>query len=246
MDILKDNDTENKNISDLLNILNLSDENLDDIAFNNDVEEKKKILNKKSSKKERKRKSVEKAGKTTGVIYNRVSTLLYEMSKTLAPEIIITDPFLIEERGKLLDLLPGKCSYCRKNDANSKKGDHFYPLVAKSRPSNYGNDIFNVIPCCAPCNSNKSGKNWKVWMMNVNTSKHPFKNLSEEERKKSIEKFELYDCFINKHCQRRENAENDLIFYDEQAEIVKKFLADIQLRFNNYISRRNSALPHIL
>lgn len=53
------------------------------------------------------------------------------------------------------------CVYC---GGEAKTWDHLFPLVKESIYSGYGHQIGNLVPCCASCNSNKGGKNWKTWL----------------------------------------------------------------------------------
>jgi len=55
-----------------------------------------------------------------------------------------------------------RCAYC--GDA-AHHWDHLHPYVKSKRPSGYLNEARNLVPSCGPCNTSKSGKHWRDWML---------------------------------------------------------------------------------
>lgn len=58
------------------------------------------------------------------------------------------------------DKKDNKCAYCGQS-ANTT--DHIHPLVNGSNASGDITEIYNLIPCCATCNSSKGGESFVDW-----------------------------------------------------------------------------------
>lgn len=58
------------------------------------------------------------------------------------------------------DKKSNKCAYCGQ-PANS--ADHIHPLVTGSVASGSITEIYNLVPCCATCNSSKGGEDFAHW-----------------------------------------------------------------------------------
>jgi hypothetical protein len=58
------------------------------------------------------------------------------------------------------------CAYC--GDV-AHHWDHLYPYVKAKRPSGYLNEARNRVPSCGPCNTSKSGRHWREWMLSSAT-----------------------------------------------------------------------------
>jgi len=58
------------------------------------------------------------------------------------------------------DKTNNKCAYCGQ-PANS--ADHIHPLVNGLSASGNITEIYNLLPCCATCNSSKGGEDFVVW-----------------------------------------------------------------------------------
>lgn len=54
------------------------------------------------------------------------------------------------------------CKYCYENKATTV--DHIFPMIQNSRPTGFGNDPYNLIPCCTWCNSSKSNSEVYSWL----------------------------------------------------------------------------------
>ena len=52
------------------------------------------------------------------------------------------------------------CAYC---GTKATSVDHIHPLVDNCKASGNITEIYNLIPCCASCNSSKSNKSFDVW-----------------------------------------------------------------------------------
>lgn len=55
-----------------------------------------------------------------------------------------------------------RCAYC---GDPAHHWDHLHPYVKAKRPSGYLNESRNLVPSCGPCNTSKSGKHWRDWML---------------------------------------------------------------------------------
>ncbi len=53
-----------------------------------------------------------------------------------------------------------RCAYC---GAKATSADHIHPLVDNCKASGNITEIYNLIPCCASCNSSKGNKPFDVW-----------------------------------------------------------------------------------
>lgn len=53
------------------------------------------------------------------------------------------------------------CVYC---GDPAQHWDHLNPYVKGKRPSGYLNEARNLVPACGPCNTSKSGHDWRTWM----------------------------------------------------------------------------------
>jgi len=53
------------------------------------------------------------------------------------------------------------CAYC---GDPAQHWDHLFPYVRDKRPSGFLNEARNLVPACGPCNTSKSGRDWKSWM----------------------------------------------------------------------------------
>jgi hypothetical protein len=54
------------------------------------------------------------------------------------------------------------CVYC---GAVATTWDHLTSSVKNHRAHGPGHRIYNLVPCCAPCNSSKGGKSFEDWIM---------------------------------------------------------------------------------
>lgn len=54
-----------------------------------------------------------------------------------------------------------KCAYC--GDAATHL-DHLYPLIENRRPTGYGTEPANLVPCCGKCNQVKGNLGWEEFM----------------------------------------------------------------------------------
>ena len=171
----------------------------------------------------------------------RSGTLRYELSKSLAPKERILPENELKLRSDILEL-DGICEYCRKNEA-AGKGDHFNCMVVNKQPSDYCNDLWNLVPCCTTCNSSKSGTHWKKWMTSKENTKKTKENkllsiLSKEEADNLVEKFSRYDKIMNIHCQKR--SQSDKILFDRIMANIEKTLDDAQIEVIEYVRLRDT------
>ena len=102
----------------------------------------------------------------TSTINNAVVTTIIEYCSLYSKQDPIDVARLKKERDIIIKYDGIHCCYCRKNEA--KTGDHFHPKIINGKPSMYGDDIANMIPCCSPCNSSKGGKLFLEWNKRLN------------------------------------------------------------------------------
>lgn len=134
--------------------------------------------------------------KSPNLIMSRLSTMTYEASKILGvPLIDIALPDDETLKCTLLNM-DGKCEYCEEKDANTL--DHYMCLVKNSKPTEYCNDTWNLIPCCKDCNSSKGGKTFNEWF-HSKSAKNPFTKMRELKKKCIQRKFQQYTCEFEKH-----------------------------------------------
>lgn len=69
-----------------------------------------------------------------------------------------TSKFPIEQWKNLLKLFGSHCPYC-KTSGHKLTVDHLVPVSAGGT-----NDIWNLVPCCKPCNSSKGAKDLNDWL----------------------------------------------------------------------------------
>jgi hypothetical protein len=96
-------------------------------------------------------------------ITSRVSSVTNGFVQAILPRSL---PDAAESR-RVLDILgidPAdlRCAYC---GDTAHHWDHLYPYVKAKRPSGYLNEARNLVPSCGPCNTSKSGKHWRDWML---------------------------------------------------------------------------------
>lgn len=122
-------------------------------------------------------------------INGRTTTLNRSMANTLMHRISCSP----EVEAQWVQFFPNKtCAYCG-NAATHL--DHLYPLIDGKRPTGYGTDPGNLVPCCTKCNQPKGKENWEVFMRS-NRCKHirSVKNsdpvLAMEERIQIIKDFQ--------------------------------------------------------
>lgn len=68
------------------------------------------------------------------------------------------------------------CAYC---GAKATSADHIFPLVDNCKASGNITEIYNLIPCCAACNSSKGNKTFDVWYSEPKTIKR-IKSLTSD------------------------------------------------------------------
>lgn len=130
-----------------------------------------------------------KACKISGLKYpasdnvkSRTSTIARAMASTLAPRIPCSSE-MEEEWLRIFGSDDGdlKCAYC---GAKATHLDHLHPLIVDTRPTGFGTEPGNLVPCCNSCNQKKRNMEWKEYMNNYCNYE------GKEERKKKIEELE--------------------------------------------------------
>lgn len=134
--------------------------------------------------------------KTPNFMNNRWGTMVYESSRILGNplnELTTLEDELL--KSNILNM-NGKCEYCEEKDASTM--DHFMCLVKHSKPTEYCNDTWNLIPCCKDCNSSKGGKAFKEWSESSGP-KNPFRNMDTIKKDRITCKFKEYKLLFDVH-----------------------------------------------
>jgi hypothetical protein len=71
------------------------------------------------------------------------------------------------------------CAYC---GDPAHHWDHLFPFVRSKRPSGYLNEPRNLVPACGPCNTSKSGNDWRTWMFGKAKRSPKSRNIGEIDR----------------------------------------------------------------
>lgn len=161
----------------------------------------------------------------------RTSTLMNELSKDLGGKKFQYDPTDKETRSAILKL-SGICEYCESNSATTF--DHYMPLIIEGLPSHYCNDMWNMIPCCASCNSSKGSRGIWEWFSS-RSAKNPLLGFDETRKQEILNKFMTYDIeYRSRHYEKEYNREKvqGLVkkikdFMDE----IEKDVSDIEVSF---------------
>ena len=183
----------------------------------------------------------------SNLIKNRLSTIRYEISKSLTQGPTI--PAVNVEQRKTILALDGICEYCRINKARTL--DHLNPLIQKGYPSSYCGDEWNMIPACSSCNSSKGCSTIIEWLSSK-AKQNPCLHLETSEKQATLEKWKLYEKLCDENCVRRsvnQDAIKDVYdltnrFLDILQTIVNEFRDDLLIddRMIRYGSRIG---PHI-
>lgn len=91
-------------------------------------------------------------------ISGRSSTICRSMACTMLERIACSP----EDEAKWMTFFRGDtCAYCGKKATHL---DHLYPLVIDRKPTGYGTEPANLVPCCSNCNQPKGNMEWEVFM----------------------------------------------------------------------------------
>lgn len=91
-------------------------------------------------------------------IAGRTSTVCRSMACTL----LNRDACSPEEEEKWMEFFPKKkCAYCGKKASHL---DHLHALIDNRKPTGYGTDPGNLVPCCSDCNQPKGNMHWEAFM----------------------------------------------------------------------------------
>jgi 5-methylcytosine-specific restriction endonuclease McrA len=188
------------------------------------------------------------------LITSRKSTLIHEVSRQLAVfslQRAKTDSnqwrYRSESEAGLKARylnLNGVCEYCETRKAVTL--DHFYPIVRDRKPTVYGSDVWNCVPCCKECNSSKGGKTCAQWFASDTSRYNPCGTMSSHSTRKKVnlrKKFKRYDAVFQSRCHRRETV--DSTWWTETGGIIDGFLENLQRRVDAYCSgHRSSVFGH--
>jgi hypothetical protein len=131
-------------------------------------------------------------------IKSRKSSLVYEISKTLAEVYGNTIQIQNALKSQFLNM-NNVCEYCEHNHCGNGKGDHFRPLVKHQMPTEYCNEPINMIPVCTRCNSSKGSQDFFEWYTN---SKY-CQAFSSNVRSKVLKKMRTYNDVFEEHHTRK-------------------------------------------
>lgn len=89
---------------------------------------------------------------------SRTSTICRSMACTMLKRESCSP----EEEKLWMEFFPEKkCAYCGKPASHL---DHLYALIENRRPTGYGTEPANLVPCCRVCNQRKGNLDWKEYM----------------------------------------------------------------------------------
>lgn len=95
-------------------------------------------------------------------ISGRSSTICRSMACTL----LLRDGCSPEEEKKWMQFFPEKrCAYCGKSASHL---DHLHALIENRKPTGYGTEPANLVPCCKDCNQPKGNLEWEEYMRSTN------------------------------------------------------------------------------
>ena len=60
--------------------------------------------------------------------------------------------------------------------------DHLHPLIIDRKPTGYGTEPANLVPCCSNCNQPKGNMDWKTYMKKL------IQDCETKEEKEAIKK----------------------------------------------------------
>ena len=121
-------------------------------------------------------------------ITSRISTLRRSMACTLMHR----DACSPEQEEQWSKYFGDKmCAYCGRPATHL---DHLHPMIRDNKPTGYGTDPNNLVPCCEKCNRSKGNMNWEDFMQSENCE-HIAKNNktpqeSRDERIEIIKRFQ--------------------------------------------------------
>lgn len=78
------------------------------------------------------------------------------------------------------------CAYCGKPATHL---DHLYALIDDRKPTGYGTEPANLVPCCTDCNQPKGNSHWEEFMRS-NRCQHVGGSVAMESRIECIRKFQ--------------------------------------------------------
>jgi len=165
----------------------------------------------------------------TSTINNAVTSTILECCSPYYKQDPVDIARLKKERDIIIKYDGILCCYCRKNQA--KTDDHFHPKIINAKPSMYGNDIANMIPCCSSCNSSKGGKLFLKWNKRptdacwIEYQKWHDKNAIVDER---IMKIYMIHYTFNQYIQEIMKSEHEKI-RDTVREIMTKSIVNPSL-----------------
>jgi 5-methylcytosine-specific restriction endonuclease McrA len=163
--------------------------------------------------------------KPKGLVISRMSTLNYEIKKTLNAKV----PQLTYKQCNFTDNINNmfsttQCVYCaNKGKLNS---DHFHSVISKdiNLRNTYNNLSELKVPCCTDCNSSKGNKHWKEF---IQTKKH-LDGFNQR-----IEILEKLDFAILQQKIEYTIHPDDKDKLDKAYEVLKKSISDFQEILNS-------------
>ena len=161
----------------------------------------------------------------------RTSTLCRSMACTLT---IRKECTLEEEKIWLKHFGDMKCAYC---GGEASHLDHLYPLIIERRPTGYGTEVANLVPCCKNCNQPKGNLNYEDFMkspkckhliadgcttiqQSIESRIQNIKDFEKELPAKKIDfsqkVLEMWDDILNKMDSMLKESEEDLLKIKEE------------------------------
>jgi len=166
------------------------------------------------------------SGRTSTICRSMACTLL--MRKSCSPEDAATWMKYFPEKN---------CAYCGRPASHL---DHLHALILDRRPTGYGTEPANLVPCCKDCNQPKGNLQWDDYMRS-NTCNHFYdsqtetKEIAVERRISIIKKFQE-----EMTPQKVELDDSALAKWDE---ILTAFEINLQAAQNELLKMKKQLYP---
>ncbi len=167
-------------------------------------------------------------------ISGRISTICRSMACTL----LVRSACSIEEEQKWMGFFPEKtCAYCGKTATHL---DHLHSLILERRPTGYGTEPANLVPCCRECNQPKGNMYWEDFMRSGNCH-HIGDSQTDSPREAMEKRIEIIKRFQEEMPPKKAEFSEDTIRrwfelldgFDEKLREVQNELLEMKKKIYN-------------
>ena len=147
-------------------------------------------------------------------ISGRTSTICRSMACTLLNREACSP----EEEKEWMKFFPDKkCAYCGKPATHL---DHLHALIFDRKPTGYGTEAANLVPCCTECNQPKGNIHWEDFMRSDNC--HHVGDEQTNDLKKAMERrIENIKLFQKSMPPKKVDIDKDVL--DKWTSLLKDF-----------------------